>query len=260
MVYIETDWKEGDSGMKWMIDLVSARPLISCLVVGVILMSVWWLKFKEKLNMKWYWAPILSVAHFTFSLIFIKFWALVEVGFVAEKAANMRLYGAIFFLPVVYYLGARLTKRNPALVMDMLSVTAAIGLLLVRVNCLIQGCCKGVCITPETTVRWPLVELEMVVCIIVILYYWQRIYKRRTNGLAYPTVILVYSVFRFVIEWVREEYTGELWIFHLAHIWALIGITGSTMAIYLIKKYNTKKSKTHSKRNKQKVSMGEVSK
>lgn len=246
--------------MDWIVSLITGRPLIICLIIGVILMSMWWLKFQEKLNMKWYWAPILSMAHFAFSLLFIKFWALVEVGFVAEKAANMRLYGAIFFLPVVYYFGAKIAKREVALVMDILSVCAAIGLLLVRVNCMIQGCCKGMCITPDTMTRWPLVEMEMVVCVAVILYFWQRIYKSKTNGMAYPTVILVYSIFRFIIEWVREEYTGELWIFHLAHIWALIGIVGSAIAICLIKKHNAKNSKVRSRGNKRKTRVKEVSK
>ena len=234
--------------MNFIVRLITGRPLITCLVVGVVLMSVWWLKFQKKLNIKWYWAPILSVIHYAFSLIFIKFWALLEVGFVAENAANMRLYGAIFLLPIVYYAGAKLTKRDVSLVMDMLSVCAAIGLLLVRVNCLIAGCCDGICITPETTARWPLVEMEMIVCILVILYYWQRVYKAKTNGTAYPTVILVYSIFRFIIEWVREEYTGQIWIFHLAHIWALISIVLSAIAIYLIRNHQ-KEKKMHSKRS-----------
>lgn len=233
--------------MDLIVKLITGRPLITCLVIGVFVMSMWWMKFQKQLNMKWYWAPILSTGHFIFSLIFIKFWALLEVGFVAEEAANMRLYGAIFFLPIVYYVGAKLTKRDVSLVMDMLSVCAAIGLLLVRVNCLITGCCDGICITPETTVRWPLVEMEMVVCILVIFYYWQRVYKRNTNGTAYPFTILVYSIFRFIIEWVREEYTGQIWIFHLAHIWALIAIIGSVIAIYLIKKHNAQAAKPHVK-------------
>lgn len=234
--------------MNLIIDLITGRPLITCLVVGVVFMSVWWLKFQKKLDIAWYWAPILSAIHYAFSLAFIKFWALLEVGFVAENAANMRLYGAIFFLPIVYYVGAKLTKRDVSLVMDILSVCAAIGLLLVRVNCLISGCCDGVCITPETTMRWPLVEMEMVVCVVVILYFWQRVYKQKTNGTAYPTVILVYSIFRFIIEWVREEYTGRIWIFHLAHIWALIAIVCSAIALYLIKKHQREK-KEHSKRS-----------
>ena len=224
--------------MDFIVKLITARPLITCIIIGVVIMSVWWLKFQKKLNMKWYFAPLLSIVHFVCSLAFIKFWALLEVGFVAEKAANMRLYGAIFLLPIVYYLGAKLAKRNVALIMDIMTVCAAIGLFIVRVNCLIVGCCKGVLITENGTMRWPLVELEMILCVVIIIYFWQRVYKGKSKGLAYPITILTYSIFRFIIEWVREEYTGEIWIFHLAHIWSLIAIAGSAIAIYLIKKYN----------------------
>ena len=236
--------------MDFIVKLITGRPLITCFVIGVVLMSVWWLKFQKKLNMKWYWAPILSVAYFIVSLISVKFLALVEVGFVAEKAANMRLYGAIFVLPWLSYLIAKLTRRDPALVVDIMGVCATIGLFSVRINCLIAGCCKGVPIIANSSVRWPLVELEMLLCVVLCLYFWNKVYKRQTKGTAYPIIILIYGIFRFIIEWVREEYTGEIWIFHLAHIWALISIAGSAIAIYMIKKHNKEKAKTRSKHKK----------
>jgi prolipoprotein diacylglyceryltransferase len=65
--------------------------------------------------------------------------------------------------------------------------------------------------------------------------------------MAYPFTILVYSIFRFIIEWFREEYTGQVWIFHLAHIWSLISIIGSAIAIYLIKRHYKNNEKPHSK-------------
>lgn len=210
-------------------------------------MSVWWLKFQKKLNMKWYWAPILSVSYFIVSLISVKLLALIEVGFDVSKAANMRLYGAIFVLPELSYFIAKWTKRDPALVVDIMGVCATIGLFSVRINCLIAGCCKGVLITPNGTARWPLVELEMLLCVVLCLYFWNKVYTRKTNGTAYPIIILLYGVFRFIIEWVREEYTGHIWVFHLAHIWSLLAIIGSVIAIWLIKRHNMKNNKPHSK-------------
>ena len=224
--------------MNFFVKLITARPLITCLCVGVVLMSVWWLKFQKKLNMKWYWAPILSITYFVISLIAVKFWALLEVGFDSTKAANMRLYGAIFVLPELSYFIAKLTKRNPALVVDIMGVCATIGLFSVRINCLIAGCCKGVLIEPNGTARWPLVELEMVLCVVLCLYFWNKVYKQQTKGTAYPIIIMIYGIFRFIIEWVREEYTGQIWIFHMAHIWSIIAIIGAAIAIYLINRYN----------------------
>lgn len=232
--------------------------MITCLVIGMILMSVWWLKFQKKLNMKWYWAPILSFLYFVVSLISVKLLALVEVGFDVSKAANMRLYGAIFVLPGLSYLIARLTKRDPALVVDIMGVCGTIGLFSVRINCLIAGCCKGVLIMSEGIVRWPLVELEMLLCAVLCIIFWNKVYRRQTKGTAYPIIIMVYSVFRFIIEWVREEYTGQIWIFHLAHIWALVSIIGSGITIHQIKKYCKKKQIKNKSRSKLKFNKKEV--
>lgn len=235
--------------MNSIIRLITGRPLITCLVIGVVLMSVWWLKFQKKLNMKWYWAPILSAIAFAFGIASAKLWALIEVGFDLNQAASMRVYGPIFVLPILAYFAAKLTKRDPALVVDVMTVIVMIGVGMVRVNCLIAGCCKGVLITAEGTARWPLVELEMLLYIVLSIYFWNRIYKRQTKGLAFPVFILIYGIFRFIIEWVREEYTGEIWIFHMAHIWSLVAIIGSAITIYLIKKHMKKDSlrKPHSK-------------
>ena len=226
--------------MEHIIKLITGRPLITCLVVGVVLMSMWWLKFRRKLNMKWYWAPILSVLYFVVSLISVKLLALIEVGFDVERAANMRLYGAIFVLPELSYFVAKRTKRDPALVVDIMGVCATIGLFAVRINCLIAGCCDGVHIAHDSIARWPLVEMEMILCVVLCLYFWNKVYRRQTKGTAYPTIILIYGIFRFIIEWFREEYTGQLWIFHSAHIWSIIAIVGSAIAIHIIKK-NRKK-------------------
>ena len=237
--------------MSFIVKLITGRPLITCLVIGVVLMSVWWLKFLKKLNIKWYWAPILSFLYFVVSLIAVKALALIEVGFDVSKAANMRLYGAIFVLPELSYFIAKITKRDPALVVDIMGVCATIGLFTVRINCLIAGCCKGILITPQGTVRLPLVEIEMLLCVVLCLCFWNKVYKRQTKGIAYPIIILIYSIFRFIIEWFREEYTGQLGVFHLAHIWSLIAILGSAITIYLINKNNKQANKPRSKHKKQ---------
>lgn len=210
-------------------------------------MSVWWLKFQKKLNMKWYWAPILSAIAFAFGIASAKFWAILEVGFDMDQAASMRVYGPILILPVLSYFAAKWTKRDPALVVDIMTIIVMIGVGAVRINCLIVGCCDGLPITADSDIRWPLVEMELLLYLILAIYWWKPIYKRKTNGLAFPIFILIYGIFRFIIEWVRDEYTGEIWIFHMAHIWSLLAIIGAAITICLIKRHNMIDNKPHSK-------------
>lgn len=234
--------------MEWFVRLVSARPLITCLVIGVVISTVYWLKFLKMLNMKWYWAPILSVLAFVTGYWAGRLWPLLEVGFDIERAATLRMFGTILVLPVLTYFGAKLTKRDPGLVLDIMTVIVIIGVFFARANCIFAGCCKGVLINPEGTARWPLVEMELILDVILCAYFWNRTYKRKDDGLAYPRYLIIYGIFRFIIEWVREEYTGQIWIFHLAHIWALLSIAVSALIIYVVKKQRKAIKKGHSKR------------
>lgn len=232
--------------MNFIARLITGRPLITCLVIGIVLMSVWWLKFQKKLNFKWYWAPIISVTIFIVGVYSAKFWALLEVGFDTSRAANFRCYGTIFMLPILTYLVAKVTKRDMRIAFDALTVATTVAGVASRTNCLISGCCAGLPIISGGTLRWPLVEMEILLDILLTIYFWNRVYKGKTKGLAYPKFVLIYGIFRFCIEWAREEYTGQIGIFHLAHIWSLIAIIGSAIAIYLIKKHNEQENKPHS--------------
>lgn len=234
--------------MELIVKIITGRPLITCLVMGVVLMSVWWLKFQKKLNMKWYWAPILSVLVLAVGLVGAKLLALLEVGFDVESAASMRVYGAIFLLPVFTGLVAAATKRNIIIAYDASTVAALIGGVVVRVNCIIAGCCNGLPITLDGMLAWPLVEMEILLDVTLIAFFWNRIYKEKTKGMAYPVFVIIYGIFRFVIEWARDEYTGQIWIFHMAHIWSLMAIFGGAITVYLIKKHQ-KEKRAHSKRS-----------
>lgn len=224
--------------MNFIIRLITSRPLMTCLLIGVVIMSVWWLKFQKKLNMKWYWAPIISVAYLIIGTVAMKFWALLEVGFVPEKAADFRLYGAMFLTTPLIFVGAKLTKRDPRLVHDIATVMGMIGLVVGRINCCIAGCCQGIPIVAGSNIRWPLREIEMILLIFFILLFWQRVYKGKTKGYVLPMMMISYGTFRFLAEWVRDEFTGELGIFHLAHIWSLLAIVIGVILYIIIKKYN----------------------
>ena len=122
-----------------------------------------------------------------------------------------------------------------AIAYDAATVSALIGATAVRINCLLSGCCDGV--SCAGLFNWPLVEMEMLLYVSLIVFYWNRVYCGKLKGIAYPQFALIYGIFRFIVEWFREEYTGQVWIFHMAHIWSLIAIAGSIIALLMIRKY-----------------------
>lgn len=201
-------------------------------------MTIWWLKFQEQLNITFGEALILAVGHFVVGVITMKIWAILEVGGDIQNAANMRLYGALFLMTPLYYLWAKLTKRNIPLAMDVVSVCIIGGLVAGRINCLISGCCEGLPLFYGSEMRWPLREIELIYCAIFVVIAVPKVLKKCSYGLGVPTFMVSYGMLRFVMEWVREEYTGSLGNFHLAHIWSLISIVvGAGIYIYLSKSH-----------------------
>ena len=133
----------------------------------------------------------------------------------------MRLFGAVFLLPLFYYFGARLFKRNTSLVMDISAACLVIGLIFGRFDCLVGGCCAGMRF-PIGNLHWPLREIELLYYGAFLLYYCPRIHQGKTHGEVYPVFMITYGILRFVLEWFRVEYTTNIGAFHLAHIWAII--------------------------------------
>ena len=162
--------------------------------------------------------------------------AILEAGGDVEKAANIRLYGAILVLPLLYYIWGRVTKRDTALVMDVAAICVIFGAISGRLNCFTVGCCEGTLMFSEGTVRWPIREAELVFYALFILVFWNKILKKKTHGEVYPLYAVSYGTLRFLCEFVREEYTTQVGIFHLAHIWSLIAIAGGAIAFYMVQK------------------------
>lgn len=212
------------------------RTLLILVIFGMFALTYWWMKFQKQLNLRLWEALLLAIGHFVVGIIVMKLWAILEVGGDLEKAANMRLYGAMFLMPPMYYLWARCTKRDPMLTLDVATICCVIGLIVGRVNCLTTGCCEGIPVWFVPELCWPLREAEIVYCVVFIIWFGRKILKNKGHGLVLPILMISYGAMRFIMEWVREEYTGRIWIFHLAHIWSLIAVAVGAVMYYKVHK------------------------
>lgn len=182
----------------------------------------WLMCFREELRIDYKTAFGIAVLHDIIGYSAMKFWAIVEVGGDLSRAVDMRLFGAVFVLPLFYYAGARRAKRNVAMVMDISAICLVIGLICGRLNCLYVGCCVGTDIWGLQRLKWPLRETELIFYFGFIAYFGKKIYRKQTYGQIYALFMFLYGGMRFLMEWVRVEYTTRVGIFHLAHIWALL--------------------------------------
>lgn len=209
----------------------------------------WLLKCYKTIRIEWKTALLISFLHEVACALCAVAMSIVEAGFILKNATTYRLYGLLFLLPVFYLLLSKCLKIKKSTAFDVFAVAIVIRLILGRIDCMIDGCCQGTLIPFLNGVRWPIREIEICYYIIFIVIFAKKIILGKTYGQVYPIYLLTYGVLRFILEWVREEYVGNVGSLHSAHIWSLIAIAVGAGIYYKLRKdqiynkTNPKKSK-----------------
>lgn len=190
------------------------------LFLGTLFTVAWLLRLRERLKMAWYITIPVAVLHTVYGVLTVKVFAFLETGFSQSSLGNMSLFGGVFFMPLTYWLGAKLFKRPYREVFDVFTPCMIFTVMCARVNCLVSGCCRGLPIPGMSGVCYPTREVEILFYIILLLCLCPRIQKGKTGGRAYPIYMISYGAFRLFTEFFRNADTTSL--FHRAHIWALI--------------------------------------
>ncbi len=223
-----------------MLQLLKDNSLWILLAVGTAFSCYWLIRNKDKIKIEWWSAVILAILHTVIGVLSVKAFAVIETLDFSRKS-GMSLFGGVFFMPVLYIIGAKLFKRKVGTVTDVFTPCMIFTVMCARVNCIIAGCCLGAFV-PGTSFRYPTRELEIVFYIILLSYFlfWQK--KLKPIGSMYPLYMALYGVFRFVCEFFRYSSSGS--VLHISHLWALISFMVG-VAIYseltLNKKSNKKK-------------------
>ena len=228
-----------------MVQFIIEHRLYFLLAVPTIFGYFWLSQFKEKLRIKEWMALLISVLHTLIGVLCVKLFAFLEGG----ELGGMSIYGAIFFLPVVYFGCAKLTKRDVSNIFDIFTVCIIVTLFFARMNCLMAGCCQGLVIPGTESIRFPTREAELLFYIVLYIIFRKKVGKKQYSGKIYPYYMVSYGAFRFVVEFFRESEMRLGW-FHISHIWSLLAILVGITAIYLINKRNNKENKPRSKHKK----------
>ena len=197
--------------------------------IGFAGSAAWLVLMRDRLNMAWYAAIPLAIFHTIFGVLTVKAFAFLETGFDKATLGNMSLFGGVFFMPVAYWLGAKLFKRPMKETFDVFTPCMIFTVMCARINCILSGCCTGL-IIPGTQLRCPTRELELVYYIVMLILLIPRVKKDENPGTCYPLYMASYGAFRFVIEFFRTSSSGML--FHLSHIWAALAFAAG-LSVYI---------------------------
>lgn len=197
-------------------------PLLLLLAAGATFTSVWLILLRKRLNMAWYAAIPIAIVHTLYGVLTVKVFAFLETGFDKASIGNMSLFGGVFFMPLAYWLGAKISGRPMGEVFDIFTPCMIFTVMCARVNCILSGCCRGMLIPGTNAMRFPTREVELVFYVILLAVLCPQIWKGRLKGRAYPIYMMAYGIFRFVNEFFREADTQM--VFHRSHIWAVLAL------------------------------------
>ncbi len=219
---------------------ISNNFLWTMLSISAVFTMIWLLLLRERLRMAWYMAIPIALLHVVYGVFCVRVFARME----GAGSGAMSLFGAVFFMPAAYYIGAKIARRNTADVFDIFTVPLVFTLMLARVNCLNAGCCLGRLIG-STGMRWPTREAELVFYILLLAIMIPKVRRGKTQGTAYPIYMVSYGGFRLIVEFFREAATDSL--FHLSHIWAVMALAVG-LGIYIKQKNQIIERKTYGKK------------
>lgn len=204
--------------------------------------------FRQRLDLNLLTVIVLAVVHTILGVLCVKLFSAIEM-MRAPSSAGLSLFGSIFFLPIFYVIGAKLFKREVATVFDIFVLNLIGALAIVRVNCIITGCCYGKLIVAGGVVRWPTREIEIIFQCIVWIYLFIKLVRKEPKGYIkgslYPLYMIFYGIFRFVEEWFRET-QHFIGVAHLSHFWA-VACFAVGCSIYLTLKERQHKKGKHKK-------------
>ena len=213
----------------------SDHRLLLLLALAAVFTMIWLLKLRQRLKAKAWVVLLISVLHVVFGVFCVRVFAAIE-----GHPEAMSLYGAVFFMPIGYFIGAKIFKRPLSDVFDIFSICLIATLLIARINCLFAGCCKGRLIAEGSVLRWPTREIEIVYYIAFLACFIPKVIKAKTRGEVFPLYLLSYGCLRFILEFFRESSYGRT--IDLSHIWSLISIAAGLSVYVTMKQRKGQKS------------------
>lgn len=200
------------------------EKLIIFLAIGTIAMSVPILTVSKEYGInKWKGLVVtlfltVSGTAGTFLMYF------VENG----RFGGLSFYGAVFLVPAVFLAVAPLLRLPYGKVMDLCAVGECVMLALMKIHCILGGCCQGRVLFLDVAgeaVRFPSREAELLMALVIFVLLLRWAMKGRKRGELYPWYLLLYGSTRFVLNIFREAWVTKETLLPFGNIWSLVAIT-----------------------------------
>ena len=153
------------------------------------------------------------------------------------------LYGAVFLVPIIMMPTAKLLKIRYGELMDVCTPAGCVMFALLKVKCVIDGCCGGRVIGVRNhEFIFPSQKVECAAFVIILVIVIVMIFKRRHYTQVYPCFMVIYGFARFFLNLFRET---TPWIGPLpaGNFWSIISVMTGFAILCLIKQHECNLSK-----------------
>jgi len=164
---------------------------------------------------------------------------------------GLSFHGGIAFAMLFAWLFVRRVGIPFWVAMDVCAPSGALGYAITRIGCFLNGCCYGA----PTTLPWAVrfndhgtitppshpTQIYAALANLLIFYLLTRLEKiRRAPGFVLVSYLGLYSVYRFLIEFLRKGFTAEPWLLGLTQAqWvSLLIVVASAAAIAVLCRRN----------------------
>ncbi len=200
---------------------ISEHTRLVILIACVISETIFLRKFQHLMPQRLWLTVLMMTAFNIYAVVAGNTFGMIE-KWSLEGFSILRMLGSILLMPLMIYVVVKISPWKMREAFDVLTLVFAVGLILMRLNCVISGCCVSLRMSVLGGLRLPIRELEMLMFAIFLFRYCSKVYRRETYGEVYPLLMIWYGIFRFLAEWFREEYTVAIGQIHWAHIWSAI--------------------------------------
>lgn len=159
------------------------------------------------------------------------------------RFGGLSFFGAVFVVPIVFCGIAPILRIPYGKIMDFCAVGECVMLALMKVHCMLGGCCVGRALfttAAGTVVLFPSRTIEMITALLIfcVLLRWST--KGKKTGTLYCWYLLLYGSTRFVLNIGREAWVVKKMFMPYGNIWSLIAIVIGFIWLIVLQKRHDK--------------------
>lgn len=163
------------------------------------------------------------------------------------KFGGTSFFGAVFLVPLIFFIGCKVFSVSFGKTMDLCASAECVMLAVMKIRCLVSGCCAGIELFTTSTgqqVLFPSQSIELLAGLAIAVALVIMAKKEENDGTLYPWYMILYGVTRFVLNWFRTANEPFVWFLPPGNFWSLISILIG--AVWLVAAKKIEKSKRNS--------------